>query len=279
MNIERIGIEALQASFDVYNDLGEGGKENLQKNQFGDVAMRGDYEAEESVLKVLRKHGLPIIVYSEEHGQVEITPNPSLLGVLDGIDGSSLYKAEWGKGRYGTMFGVYEGINPQYKDYIFGGVMEHATKRLFYGIKGGGAWVLDLKTGKKERINTSDARQLSKETRIHIDEYWDINNEVFTSKLDGYNLMEYKSCSSLHYVDVSIGEADLTLECTRKGNLELAVAYPLITEAGGIMVAIDGSTLGKKRYLSFGTDEHIPVITAASKELAIQAVKFFNISN
>ena len=147
MNIERIGIDALQASFEMHNALGEGGKENLQKNQFGDIAMIGDYQAEEAVLKVLKEHNLPAVIHSEEHGQIKITNEPSLLGVLDGIDGSSWYRSEWGVGRYGTMLGIYEGVNPQYKDYIFGGIMEHATKRLFYGVKGEGAWGYGLKNG------------------------------------------------------------------------------------------------------------------------------------
>ncbi len=276
MNIERIGIEALQASFEIHNSLGEGGKEDLQKNQFGDIAMRGDYEAEEAVLKVLKEYNLPAVIHSEEHGEVKITEEPNLLGVLDGIDGSSWYRSEWGVGRYGTMLGIYEGVNPQYKDYVFGGIMEHATKRLFYGVKGEGAWVIDLKTGDKKRIHTSGENDLTATTRIHIDEYWDKNNEVFTSKLSGYNVMDYKLCSSFHYTDTSMGAADLTLECTRKGSLEIATAYPLITEAGGVMVGLDGKPLDDEYYLKFGVEEHVPVITAASQDLARQAVTFFN---
>ena len=276
MNIELIGIEALQASFETHNALGESGKEELQKNQFGDTAMRGDYEAEEAVLEVLRKYNLPAIIHLEEHGQVKITEEPSLLGVLDGIDGSSWYRSEWGVGRYGTMLGIYKGVNPQYKDYIFGGIMEHATKRLFYGIKGVGSWVIDLNSGKKKGIHTSDEHDLSTSTRIHIDEYWDINNEVFRSKLDGYNVMPYKLCSSIHYTDTSMGEADLTLECTRKGSLEIATAFPLITEAGGAMVTLAGKSLSDEYYLKFGTVEHIPVITAATPELATKTASFFS---
>lgn len=276
MDIEKIGIEALQASFEMHNALGEGGKENLQKNQFGDTAMIGDYEAEEAVLKVLKEHKLPAIIHSEEHGHVKITENPTLLGVLDGIDGSHWYKSEWGVGRYGTMLGIYEGVNPQYKDYIFGGIMEHATKRLFYGVKGKGAWVIDLRTGEKKRIHTSSENDLNTKTKIHIDEYWDINNEVFTSKLSGYNVMDYKVCSSFHYTDTSMGAADLTLECTRKGSLEIATAHPLIIESGGTMVSLNGKPLGEEYYLRFGAEDHVPVITAASQELATQAVNFFN---
>lgn len=275
MNIGEIGIKALLSAFETYQILGEGGKKELQKNQFGDTAMMGDYECEEAVLRVLKDQNMPVVIYSEEHGQVKITHEPILLGVLDGIDGSHWYKSEWGKGRYGTMLGLYRGLNPQYKDYIFGGIMEHATKRLFYAVKGEGAWVLHLETGEKKQLHVSGEKDLTPSTNIHIDEYWDINNEVFTSKLKGYNVSEYKMCSSYHYVDVAIGEADLTLECTRKGSLEIATAFPLITEAGGLMVDIKGDALADKYYLEFGINEHIPVITAASKELAYKSVDYF----
>jgi fructose-1,6-bisphosphatase/inositol monophosphatase family enzyme len=276
MEIEEVGIKALQAAFAMHQSLGEGGKEDLQKNQFGDTAMKGDYQAEEAVLGVLKDYKTPVIVYSEEHGKVEITATPQLLGVLDGIDGSFWYKAAWGKGQYGTMFGIFTGTNPKYSDYIFGGVMEHATKWLFYGVKGKGAFILDLASGEKKQIHVSHCKSLTQETKIHIDQYWDINNEVFTSKLTEYNVMEYKRCSSFHYTNTAMGVADLTLECTRKGSLEIAAAYPIIMEAGGVMVSINGEPLGEKHYLEFGQDKHIPVITAATQELADDAVKFFN---
>lgn len=276
MDVEAIGIKALQSAFEIHNALGEGGKEELKKNQFGDTTMKGDYEAEEAVINVLKEYKLPATICSEEHGQVKMANDPKFLGVLDGIDGSHWYKTEWGKGRYATMLGIYEGLNPRYKDYLFGGIMEHATRRLFYGVKGKRAWVLNLESGEKESLHVSDSKELTKTTNIHIDEYWDINNKVFTSKLRGYNVMEYKGCSSFHYADTAMGTSDLTLECTRKGSLEIATAYPLITEAGGVMVSIKGEPLGDKFYLEFGVDKHIPVITAATQSLAVQAVTFFN---
>lgn len=273
--LQETAIKALINAFSVHNTLGERGKEDLQKNQFGDTAMKCDYEAEEAVLNILKEQQIPVIVYSEEHGAVKITENPQYLGVLDGIDGSHLYKSEWNQGRYGTMFGLYNGTNPTYNDYIFGGVMEHATKRLFYGIQGEGAFIKHFGTEKDERIHASKADSLTKSTRIHIDQYWDINNEVFTKKLEGYNVMEYKRCSSYHYTDIAMNEADLTLECTRKGSLEIAAAYPIVMEAGGVMVSINGKRLADKQYLEFGQDTHLPVITAATQKLADAAVDFF----
>lgn len=271
---QEIGILALKNAFQTHEDLGESGREDLQKNQFGDTAMRGDFEAEEAVIEVLRQNNFSVKVYSEEHGIVDVSNNPKFLAVLDGIDGSSWYKSAWGVGRYATMFGIYEGLNPYYGDYLFGGIMEHATKRLFYATKGKGSFVLDLKDGKTKPIKTSDIVFLKKDTRIHIDQYWEINNKVFTANLKGYNIQKYNRCSAYHYANVASGDADLALECTRKGNLEIAAAYPIIIESGGEMISIKAENLKDKKFLEFGQEEHMPVITAATGKLAIRLIEY-----
>ena len=275
-NIERVGIAALKNAFTKHQELGEGGIEMMRKNQFGDTAMRGDVEAEQAVLDVLRQNNFPAIIHSEEHGETQTGDNPIYFGVLDGIDGSSWYKTAQGEGRYGTLLGIYSGTNPQYGDYAFGGIMEHATKRLIYGVRGKGSFVLDFETGETKPIKTSEATELDKETRIHIDEYWDINRDTFLAKLDGYNVQKYNLCSSVHYANVALGQADLALECTRKGNLEIAAVFGLIHEAGGKMVSLDNQDLAGLRYREFGQDTHVPVITAASSTLADKAITFFS---
>lgn len=269
------GIAALKSAYQKHQSLGADGTEMVRKNQFGETAMRGDVEAERAVIDALRKNSLPTIILSEEHGQTKIADNPTYFGVLDGIDGSAWYKTAQGVGRYATLLGIYSGTNPHYSDYLFSGIMEHATKRLIYGIKGKGNFVLDLETGKIKPTKTSGATELDKNTRIHVDEYWDINKEIFLSRLKGYNLQKYNLCSSVHYANVALGEADLALECTRKGNLEIAAVFGLINESGGKMVTLDNQNLSGLVYREFGQTANIPVITAASGQLADKAVKFF----
>ena len=46
--------------------------------------------------------------------------------------------------------------------------------------------------------------------------------------------------SAIAYVDIATGEAHINLEYTRKDNLEIAVAYGLLKEAGAVL--IDGRT-------------------------------------
>ena len=97
-----------------------------------------------------------------------------------------------------------------------------------------------------------------------------------TKYLEKVNVPEFKLSSTDSYLRLLLGEADLVLECTRKGNLEIATAYGLITEAGGVMVTADGEDLGKQRYFEYGQreEEFLPVITAATKELALGLIEY-----
>lgn len=65
------------------------------------------------------------------------------------------------------------------------------------------------------------------------------------SKLKDYHFLHSNS-SAIHYVDLAQGKVDLVLECTRKRNLEIAVAFGLINETNGIIVTIDGKSIKNK---------------------------------
>jgi len=267
--LEKIGLKALRSAYMIHEELGAKGEELVEKNRFGDMSLVCDIEAEKAVIDVFRDENVPIKIISEEHGIVIIGDNPKYLAVLDGIDGSAVYKKLRSKGRYGTMLGIFSNIDPIYDDYLFSGVMEHATNKLFYATKNSGAFV--VKDNILTQIHSLLKNKIDTNSKIYIDEYFDINKEVFSSKLKEYNTLCL--CSScVYYVDVSSGEAILALECTRKNNLEIAVAYGLIIESGGVMMSTDKIGLGKRKYYEFGQDSNIPVVTASSEQLAFNLI-------
>lgn len=268
--------EALHRAFLVHEKLGKTGEDAVQKNQFGQTALRIDIECENAIIDFMKEIEMPIRIISEEHGTVDITNNPKYLGILDGLDGSGVYKKERGKGRYATMFGIFDTTNPKYKDYIVSGIMEHVKKRLYIGIKNDGAFVIE--GDKKTPIKSSGKTVLDADTNIYIDEYEELNRKTFSEKLKGFKT-KYSGSSAIYYADVASGAADLTLECARKNNLEIAVAYGLETEAGAVMVDINGTSLAEKKYLEFGQKEQIPIITAATKELADNLISFLKIQD
>ena len=148
--------------------------------------------------------------------------------------------------------------------------MQHATARMFIAEKGKGAYILH--GGKKQKIATSTQRRLSQGVRIYIDEYFEYNRKTFSPFLSEFE-PKYECASSLYYAALAEGEADVVLECTRKGNLEFAVEYGLTKEAGGVVVDLMGQDIGEYAYLQFGQQEYEGVISAANKELALVVLK------
>lgn len=270
--IKEIGNNALAEALKVHDELGEKGLEIVQKNQFGETALKADIEAEKAVIEYLKTIGFPIRMHSEEHGIFDISDNPSFLGVLDGIDGTSNYKKARGEAKYATMLGIYSSINPRYCDYIFNGLMQHSTKKLFYALKGQGSYV--NVNGNDHALRCSDTKTLNKNTNIYIDPSFEINKDFFTRKMFGFKMKDDTGSTSILYSDLVSGEVDLCLECTFKGNLEKGAGYGLIHEAGGVMRTMENEDLGEKKYLDYGQDEHLPIISACTPELADDLMKF-----
>jgi fructose-1,6-bisphosphatase/inositol monophosphatase family enzyme len=175
-----IAILGLDKSHQTYLSLGEKCRESIKTNQFKEESLRLDIETESSIIQVLRKSKLPIRIISEEQGCLDLTEDPKCLGVLDGLDGSNPYKANIKDSRYGTMFAIFAGLNPNYGDFIFSGIIEYPTGRLFYASKNNGSYLRE--NGITQRIRCSNLKSLEK-PRIYIDEGTEFNKELFSSKL------------------------------------------------------------------------------------------------
>jgi myo-inositol-1(or 4)-monophosphatase len=271
VTLAEIGNLALQAAHQVHEDLGAEGERSVRANKFGDTALKVDIEAERAVLELLAQNGVSIKVISEEHGTTVIGNNPEYLGILDGLDGSDLYREKRGVGRYGTMLAIYSGTDPRYGEYLYAGIMEHVRTSLYFAAREQGSWVLEEDS--KKPIYCSQATSLdSRSTQLYADLYYDglHHSDVLTSlvkRLNGYTVSTMQS-SAVHYADLAQGTVDGVVECTRKDNLEIAAAFPLITEAGGVMTSIQGVDLIDQRYSEFGQSVPIPIISASTKSLA-----------
>lgn len=276
--ITEIGELALKAAYKVHQELGARGLDSVQKNQYGETALRVDIEAEEAVIQTLMENKLPLILNSEEHGLIQTGDNPQFYAILDGLDGTAVYKKERGVGRYGTMLGIYGSTNPKYDDYLFGGIMEHASHRLYFASKGKGCW--QQENGLPPQIlRCTDLRQLDSRTcRFHIDIPFDriFGGDMMKKivpKVQHFPITVLES-SAINYADLVEGKVEAVIEGTRKRNLEIAVAYPLVKEAGGVMVTSDGESLGNKFYLDYGQKEHLPVISVCTLSLAQELISF-----
>lgn len=272
-SVFKVFMASLKNAHKRHNDLGAKGLERIQKNQFGENALLADIECEKAVIDTFSDSNLPVRIISEEHGITDIG-NPEFTAVLDDIDGTALYIKERNIGKYGTMLGVFEGTDFRYQDYLIGAIVQHATGKILLDKKNNGAVVLDAgEEFLQKKLRTSPYGNFDKSLKIYIDEYWDTNKKTFSEPLAGFNV-SYHGCSCMYYADVAEGLAHFALECTRKSNLEIASAYGLITEAGGVIVDINGNDIGVQKYLEFGQKEHLPIIAAANRTLAEKLIGF-----
>ena len=274
----------LLAAYDVHEALGADGVSTMQENQFGETALVADVKAEAAVLAALSSVNARIEVLSEEHGRVVINGDNdgdvTLLGALDGLDGSSVYRQQRGVGRYGTMFALFASDDPQYRDYVAAGIMEHSTGRLFLAVHGQPLRVTNVRTGALLHLAPRSGHDISPQLVAFVDNshvspdhqlftYFNQNDRVFAAPLNRVGVKTVRSGSSAaNYAAVAAGEADIVGEATRKGNLEFATAYAVVTAAGGVMQTLDGADLGPQPFRIFGQDAHVPILTAANAALA-----------
>lgn len=267
--ITEIGIQALRAAKVVHDELGENGLVTVPSpNQFNERVLKVDLESERTVLEILRESNLPLKVFSEEYGKVDLRKDPEFLGTLDGMDGSSQFEAGRGILRYATMLGIAFGTDPNYEDYVFSGIMEHPTNKLWIGVRGQGSFLVDP-DGNRTQICTSSKTVFDGSAKVYSmqPEYNATSSKYLTGFVRKFQA-QIPWSAAIEYVDIASGKFDLGVEATRKDNLEQMIAFGLIKEAGGVMVDIDNRSIGDQRYLEWGQRESLLLVTAATHELA-----------
>ena len=148
--------------------------------------------------------------------------------------------------------------------------MEHSTGKLFIANKGAGSFVVEK--GAKLPIHASGREHLDTETRIYLNQYWGVCRNI-ADKLGSLPFSDPRAYAA-YFSDLASGAVDLVVSSTGKNNLELAIGYGLITEAGGVVVDMQGESLGNKKYLAFGQKEELPIIASSSEQLARELIKY-----
>ncbi|HXK35720.1 MAG TPA: inositol monophosphatase family protein [Candidatus Paceibacterota bacterium] len=263
--LQVIMIEALQRAYRVHQDLGATGMDVVQKNQFGETALRVDVEIEKAIIAFLQARQVPLRLISEEHGTIDIVSAPRFLGILDGLDGSNRYQAGRGIEKYGTMFGIFLNSDPVYDDYVCSGIMEHSTCSLFIATKSKGAGVIG-RDGRHTVLKVSGHREMNSHTRVYLNRYWEVCRDLFETKVRGSIVSDPRAYST-YFSDLASGVVDLVITSTGKNNLEIAIGYGLVKEAGGEIFDIDCCPLADKKYFGFAQDVHVPILVSANFDL------------
>ena len=268
--LEEIGLTALLAASAVHDRLGADGLEEVGENEWH-TALKCDVDCERAVIDIFRRNNVPIVIISEEHGRTEIGENPKYVAVLDGLDGTGVYKVERGIGRYATMLAIFDGTNPKHDDYIFSGMMVHAEHTLMH-VTRGDKTVMRQVDDEPSYVQCLSDERIDSNSLIYLDLFWEKVRTVFEEKLAGHNIQDML-CLGMHLFDVAQGKAVAAGGITAKDNLEMAIAYGLIKGAGGDIITLDGQSIGPKKYLEFKEQKDIPYLGVCTKALGQDLIR------
>ncbi|MCZ6613680.1 MAG: fructose 1,6-bisphosphatase [Thaumarchaeota archaeon] len=220
----------------------------LGRGAGGDITRRIDRVAEDAVIQVLRKRDIGCRVVSEEYGELTIGDDrEGFRVIIDSIDGTT--NAIRDIPFYCTSLAVSNGGN--LRDVFAGLVIDQYSGDRYVASKGHGAY----HSGK--RMEPSHVGDMT-EALIGIDlsgVSLRVARELsqFISKT---RHTRHLGAAALEVCMVAEGRLDAYVDMRNKLRVtDIAAAQLILTEAGGVIVALDGSsldsTLSLKERLSF----------------------------
>ena len=201
----------------------------------GDESRYVDVAAEETIIKLLKDYGVPCIFIGEEKGVVKIfDEKPRAYVLVDSLDGTNNFLR--GIPFYAVSLAVAE--KPILSSVYAAVVLEISSGKLFYAEKGKGSWL----NGK--RIKPSNIEDF-KDAVVSID--IPPHGEALEKSLKiakNSTHLRRLGAVSLEVCYVAAGMIDVHVDLKGKIRVvDLAAAYLIIKEAGGLIVDGDGKEL------------------------------------
>ncbi len=230
-------------------------------NVKGDESYAMDKRMESVIIEYLRERNLPVHVFSEEIGYVEVHPEATHLVVFDPLDGSTHYKLGQGILPYGLLISVYKGLKPKLSDIIASGMYEVVTES-GYLYDGTQTTTLD-----GNKVDISQPWTINNKTSTYFDLYYKEAVEKFGPLAQKVHLKWVGSnISSLLYVLKGIGAV---MGSAKMRPEEIGAVASLIKGAGGVVLGLEGQNLLDE---PFDINSVYPFV-AGNKEVAEFVVK------
>lgn len=215
-------------------------KETKFINVEGENSIAIDLRLEAILIGYISKNRLPVKIFSEEKGYINIHSKPKFLIALDPLDGTTNYKVGNGMLPFGTLIAVYKGLKPKLKNVIAAGAIEY-TQSVGWLYSNGQTTDLN---GKKIHIRSDWKTHYT--TPIYLDLYYKEGYEAYRSlarKLFIRNVGSTIGGLSYLLSNVASGIGSM---CMRAEEIGTIVA--LVTGAGGTVVDNKGRGLSEKRF-------------------------------
>jgi myo-inositol-1(or 4)-monophosphatase len=202
------------------------------RGEGGDTSLVIDRAAEEAILAEFETLGLPLMVVTEERGELEISGGGPVRVVVDPIDGSLNAK----RGLPSACVSVAVASGPGMGDVEVGYVAELDRPREWWATRGEGAWcdgrVLSrLEPGPLEVLGLETARPA-----------------LVAQAADAILTLEARRLRALGSVAVSMcfvaaGKLDAMVSLREIRSVDVAAAHLIVREAGGSVALPGGSAL------------------------------------
>ncbi|MFQ5940712.1 MAG: inositol monophosphatase family protein [Nitrososphaerales archaeon] len=214
----------------------------------GDVSRKIDIVAERAVIDLLKSHGLNCTVIAEEAGKVDITDGKSeSYIVVDAVDGTTnalrgipFYCCSIAFADENRLSGVKHGV-----------VMDLFTGDVYSASKGNGAFFNGAKMHVKEKYE--EGRYI---VGMNVSGVKPEKIDLLKPIMSKSNHLRHMGANALELCIFARGLMDVFIDIRNKIRVtDMAAAYLIVKEAGGILISEDGkeleADLGGNSRLSF----------------------------
>ena len=228
-------------------------KEIVGRGAGGDLTRYIDALAEDVVIKILEENNVSCILVSEECGTKTIGKEPKAYVILDSIDGT--VNALRGIPFFCTSIAFSTG--PHLSDITMGFVINLSNKEKFSAIKGKGAYK------GKTRLKPSTITNVN-ESLISVELSLPGNQEQLIHLMPlllNSKKIRHLGATALEICYVASGYLDAFVDIRNMARaVDLAAAYIILKETGGIMITPDGKELNMR----LGANERTHIIATAN---------------
>lgn len=223
-------------------------QETGHQNGKGERTMKMDALLEDAQVGYLRDRKLPVHVFSEEQGTIQIHDKPEFLAAIDPLDGSVNYKYGRGLLPFGTFITVFCNTSPNLNEVLAAGAIEYTHNVAWVYADG---QTTDLRG---HAVSIKKDWPITWSTPIYLDMFYQNAFQRFEPLAQKLFIRNSGSTIGnlalvLSGVAVGMGSACMRPE-------EVGAVSALIQGAGGVAELLDGTTLSNR---SFSPDSTYPI--------------------
>ncbi|MFP3255359.1 MAG: inositol monophosphatase family protein [Thermoplasmata archaeon] len=224
-HLKKISLDVKRAVDEFMENSPEISGEIIKIGADGTPTSRLDIVAEDVVFKYVEENDLPLNILSEEYGFLARGYDKTL--VLDPLDGS--YNAENNIPFYSISMAIGR---KSLSDVEEGFVMNLASGRYYWAIKGSGAFFMEKRIRRMERKEALGVISLGKNVRDYV-----FNAIKETRRIRSMG------CASLEMIMVAEGNADYFIYDYKNRNvlriIDIAASTLIVRESGGYVFDLD----------------------------------------